>query len=88
LKGELAVFTFQGISVDSYVMFGEECRVACQVNGPEIEIEFGHSAGSLHLVTSETGLAKLVDIVTETLALLRALPDGAPADFRVPAPIR
>jgi hypothetical protein len=78
------VFTFQGIAVDSYVMFVEECSVSIQVNGPEIEINLGHNAGSLHLVTTEEGLAKLAAAINEALTLLRALPPDTPAEFTVP----
>jgi hypothetical protein len=79
------VFTFQGIAVDSYVMFVKECTVVGKASGPEIEVELGHSAGSLHLVTDLDGLRKLVDVLSELRRLVEAHPEDAPLDVRVPA---
>jgi hypothetical protein len=78
------MFTFQGIAVDSYVMFERECTVTCRVNGPEIEVVLGHAAGSLHLVTNEAGLDMLVPLLSEAHARIHATPADVSPQFTIP----
>ena len=77
------MMTFQGIAVDSWVTYVEDCHLSCEVTGEQVQLCFGHNTGSLNLVTSEAGLRKLAVIAAEALTTLdRAAPDTL-VDFRV-----
>jgi len=60
----LFVHHFQGISVDAAVSVDGDCTITHGVNTDHIEIEFGHSAGSLQLCLTENAAVKLVNAVT------------------------
>lgn len=58
---------FQGIAVDAGASVSGDCTVTHMVSVDSIEIDFGHSAGSLHLCLSEDAAIKLVNVATIAL---------------------
>jgi hypothetical protein len=68
------VFTSQGIAMDSWVLMSGDCALSCEVIGDQAQFEFDHGTSSLHLNASEEGLAKLVQVATEALHKLLAVP--------------
>lgn len=62
------MFNFQGISVDAGVSVDGSCDITHNVSHNGIEMDFGHSAGSLHLTLTEDAATKLTHVVTAALA--------------------
>ena len=69
--------TYLGIALESWVNINSECPMKSEVHRPhDIEIELGHSTGSLHLVLTEQGLGELVKVATGALARVHELESG------------
>lgn len=82
---EDTVFTSQGIATDSWVLINGDCVLSCEVIGDQAQFEFGHGTSALHLNTSEEGLVKLVQVATEALHRLLAIPEGEEVCFSLTA---
>ena len=80
------MFTSQGIATDSWVLINGDCALSCEVIGDQAQFEFGHGTSSLHLNASEEGLVKLVQVATEALNRLLAIPEGEEVCFSLTAP--
>ena len=66
--------TMQGIALDTWADINGDCSITyCEVNRSNVQIVCGHSAGSLHLVMSESGLAALINVAQEALREVRAV---------------
>lgn len=63
--------TMQGIAVGASVAVEGHCRVSCDVIGDQVQFEFGHLGGALHLTITEQDLVTLVEVATATLARLQ-----------------
>ncbi|HEX5402832.1 MAG TPA: hypothetical protein VFX16_11100 [Pseudonocardiaceae bacterium] len=63
--------TFLGIAVDTWVNVDGDCEMATEVSRVEAQIELGHGTGSLHLVMTEEGLARLVAVAGDVLQEMR-----------------
>jgi hypothetical protein len=57
--------TFLGIAMETWVNIDGDCHMAREVSRTEAQIELGHRTGSLHLVITEDGLAKLADFLEQ-----------------------
>ena len=75
------MFLSQGISVDTWVTASRDCEISCEVVCDQAQFTLGHATGSLNLVLDQGGLANLADIVAETIARWRAVPEGEQASF-------
>ena len=64
--------TFLGIAFDAWVNIDGDCPIAHEVFASEVQIELGHSAGSLHLVITEGGLHKLIQVAETAITEMRA----------------
>ncbi len=64
--------TFLGIALDAWVNIDGGCDMKTEVARSEVQIELGHTTGSLHLILSEDGLAKLASVVATALRAFRA----------------
>ncbi len=71
--------TFLGIAVDAWANIDGECDMAYEVSRAEAQLELGHRTGSLHLVLTEAGLAKLVETATTVLREMREVAPGVAA---------
>lgn len=69
--------TFLGIAVDATVSIDGDCDLTHAVSHNCVEIDLGHSAGSLHLGFTEKALAKLINVATVALAEVRELRLGS-----------
>ena len=76
--------TFLGIAVDAWANVDGDCDMSYEVSRSEAQLELGHRTGSLHLVLTEAGLAKLVDTATQVLQQMRQLKPGVSAAYREP----
>lgn len=65
--------TFLGIAVDATVTVDGDCDLTHAVSPNCVEIDLGHSAGSLHLGFTEQALAKLINVATVALDEVREL---------------
>jgi hypothetical protein len=65
--------TFLGIAVDATVSVDGDCDVTHAVSYNCVEIDLGHSVGSLHLGLTERALVKLVNVATVALDEVRQL---------------
>jgi hypothetical protein len=65
--------TFLGIAVDATVTVDGDCDLTHAVSRDCVEIDFGHSTGSLYLGLTETALVKLVNVATVALDEVRQL---------------
>jgi hypothetical protein len=75
--------TFLGIAVDATVSVDGDCDVTHAVSQNCVEIDLGHSVGSLHLGFTEAALTKLVNVATVALDEVRELRLGtSPSDRR------
>jgi hypothetical protein len=72
------MFTYQGIAMDASAVIDEECPMSFAVCDDQVEFEFGHRTGMLSMIFSEEALERLVPIVAEALAELRAGDEDAP----------
>jgi hypothetical protein len=61
-----------GIALDAWVLIDDDCRMKSEVCRTEAQLELGHGTGSLHLIASEEGLARLVDVAGAALKDMRA----------------
>jgi hypothetical protein len=61
-----------GIALDVWVNIDGDCPMESEVTKNEVQLELGHSTGSLHLVLDEDGLALLVETATAALVALRS----------------
>jgi hypothetical protein len=68
--------TFMGIALDTWVSVDGDCPVECEVSTNQVQIELGHGTGSLHLVMTEQGLARLAGAAGKALTQMRT-PDTA-----------
>lgn len=57
--------TFLGIAMETWVTIDSDCHMAREVSRTEAQIELGHRTGSLHLVATEDGLAKLATFIDQ-----------------------
>lgn len=64
--------TFLGIAVDAWANVDGGCDMTYEVSPIEAQIELGHRTGSLHLVMTEDGLAKLITVAETALREMRA----------------
>src|SRR5258707_4027609 len=64
--------THMGIALDAWVLIDDDCPMKSEVCRTEAQFELGHSIGSLHLIVSEEGLARLVDVAGAALKDMRA----------------
>ena len=71
--------TFLGIAVDAWANIDGDCDMAYEVSRAEAQLALGHRTGSLHLVLTEAGLAKLVDTAARVLHEMRQLGPGPAA---------
>ncbi|HEY3753155.1 MAG TPA: hypothetical protein VGL80_28530 [Pseudonocardiaceae bacterium] len=71
--------TFLGIAVDATASIDSDCDMTHAVSPNCVEIDFGHSTGSLHLGMTEAAVAKLVNVATVALDELRELRVGPAA---------
>jgi hypothetical protein len=62
-----------GIALDVWVNIDEDCTIEREVSHSEVQIDLGHSTGSLHIVATEQALANLVE---EAGAALRDMRSG------------
>ncbi len=58
---------FQGISVDAGASIDGDCTITHMVTLDSIEINFGHSVGSLQLNMTEDAAIKLVNLMAVAL---------------------
>jgi hypothetical protein len=65
--------TFLGIAVDATVSISGDCDITHAVSRDCVEIDLGHSVGSLHLGLTETALVKLVNVATVALDEVREI---------------
>lgn len=66
-----------GIALDVWVSLDGDCPVETEVTTTEVQMELGHSTGSLHLVMTEEALATVVEVAGEALRQLRAADESA-----------
>lgn len=59
--------TFLGIAMETWVNIDGDCHMAREVSRTEAQIELGHRTGSLHLVITEDGLAKLAAFIDQVM---------------------
>jgi hypothetical protein len=60
--------TFLGIAFESWVNIDGDCPMTHQVSTSDTQLELGHGAGSLHLVITQGGLHKLLQVVEAAAA--------------------
>lgn len=77
--------TFLGIAVDATVSVDGDCDVTHAVSRDCVEIDLGHSVGSLHLGLTERALVKLVNVATVALEEMRQLRTGSSELDRSPS---
>lgn len=66
--------TFQGIALDTWADINGDCSITYgEVSRSNVQIVLGHSAGSLHLVISESGLAALIGVAQDALREVQAV---------------
>jgi hypothetical protein len=71
MRTETSMDTFQGIALDVWVSIDGDCSMTSEVAKSEVQLEVGHNKGSLHLVVSEEGLARLVEMAGAALREVR-----------------
>ena len=81
------MFTNQGIAVNAWVTVDGDCSLSCDVIGDQAQFEFGTSTGSLNLIASETGLARLATVANDALTRLRDMPPGQEVSLTVVPPV-
>ena len=64
--------TFLGIAMETWVNIDGDCDMTRETGRTEARLELGHRTGSLHLVATEDGLAKLAAFVQDVLREMRA----------------
>lgn len=64
--------TFLGIDFETWVNIDGDCTMSREVVASEVQIELGHSTGSLHLVFTEGGLNKLIQVADTAVTEMRA----------------
>ena len=72
-RARRAMHTNMGIAVDATVSISGDCDLTHAVSRDCVEIDLGHSTGSLHLGLTETALTKLVNVATVALDEVREL---------------
>ncbi len=60
--------TFLGIAFESWVNIDGDCPMTHQVSASDAQLELGHGTGSLHLVITQGGLNKLLQVVEAAAA--------------------
>jgi hypothetical protein len=68
--------THFGIAVDAWANVDGDCDMTYEVSPVEAQIELGHRTGSLHLVMTPRGLAKLLEVGQQVLTEMRAAAAG------------
>jgi hypothetical protein len=63
--------TFLGIAMETWVNIDADCHMAREVSHTEAQIELGHRTGSLHLVVTEEGLARLAQFIDQVRQEMR-----------------
>lgn len=66
--------TFLGIAMETWVNIDADCHMTREVSHTEAQIELGHGTGSLHLVVTEDGLAKLTRFIQQVQQEMRQQP--------------
>lgn len=64
--------TFLGIAFESWVNIDGDCPMTQQVSASDAQLELGHGAGSLHLVITQGGINKLLQVVEAAAAEMRS----------------
>jgi hypothetical protein len=65
--------TFLGIAFESWVNIDGDCPMTNQVSASDAQLELGHGAGALHLVITQGGLHKLLQVVEAAAAEMHTL---------------
>lgn len=66
------VNTFLGVGFEVWVNIDGACPMTHEGSASEVQIELGHGAGSLHLVITEGGLNKLIQVAEVASDQMRA----------------
>lgn len=75
----MSLNTFLGIALETWVTVDDECQMSHEVTRAEAQIDLGHRTGSVHLVLTERGIAKLVREIEQVLDELRTRPPAVAA---------